>query len=309
VPEKNVDIIKDKRLVVFMGCGDSFAVAEYGKYAFLSVHVNAVSLSPSELGGIILDEETLVIGITASGRSLATIDALKYAQNEGAITVVLTDDEEGKACEYADYIWLTRSGVSSYNISPSAPTTCAMAYLMKIASLKRLLPHSKLYEDVHHLQNEDGGLLEWAEDIGKEISELVDPKKPIFLISERGNFVAAQIGMMKFNEYSIVKGFASLREEFQHHYNLSINDGDQAIFISDASAEQMDKRYLKVLTDTLKMQVFHLYTPDILRLSSHLGQAISHSIALQMAAYHTTLKYNPDMSKFKQPNADAFKIY
>ena len=106
-----------------------------------------------------------------------------------------------------------------------------------------------------------------------------------------------------------MKGFAALREEFQHHYNLSIKDDDCAVLISDAPTVKDDDDYLKILTNTLKMQVYHLYTSKTLPLASFFGQSIANSIALQMAAYHTTLRYNPEMSKFKQPNADAFNIY
>lgn len=309
VPQSNVELVSDKRLVVFMGCGDSYAVAEYGKYALLSVHVNAISLSPPELKRITLDEQTLVIGITASGRSIATIEALKHANNEGAITAVLTDDADGSSSEFSNHIWLTHSGVGSYNISPSVPTTSAMAYLLKIASLEQAMPHSRLHEDAHTLEINGDLIIRWADKVGKEISQIVDVQRPLYLVSDGANFTAAQIGMMKFNEYSLVKGFATLREEFQHHYNLSIKDDDRVVFISDAPIAKDDDDYLAILTNTLKMQVYHLYPPKTLQILSPFGQSIANSIALQMAAYHTTLKYNPKMSKFKQPNADAFKIY
>ena len=309
VQQSNAELINDKRLVVFVGCGDSYAVAEYGKYALLSVHVNAVSLSPPELKRISLDEQTLVIGITASGRSIATIEALKHANNEGAVTAVLTDDKDGSTSEFADHIWSTHSGVGSYNISPSVPTTSAMAYLLKIASMEQVMPHSRLYEDAYALENKGELIIGWADKIGREISQIIDRQRPLYLVSDGANFVAAQIGMMKFNEYSLVKGFAVLREEFQHHYNLSIKDEDCVVFISDIPLIKDDYDYLKILTNTLKMQTYHLYAPKTLQLLSPLGQSIANTIALQMAAYHTTLRYDPEMSKFKQPNAEAFKIY
>jgi fructoselysine-6-P-deglycase FrlB-like protein len=184
-----------------------------------------------------------------------------------------------------------------------------MAYLLKVASMKQAMPRSKLFEDAHHLENIGDSIIDWADSAGKEISQVVDPQRPLYLVAEGPNFVAAQIGMMKFNEYSIVKGFAALREDFQHHYNLSIKDDDRAIFICDAPVDDDDEKYLKVLTKTLNMQSYYLYTPKILPLASAFGQSIANSIALQMAAYYTTLRYNPEMSMFRQPNADAFKIY
>ncbi len=308
VPSSNLEHIKKKRLV-FVGCGDSHAVAEYGKYAFLSVHMNAISLSPPELKRIPLDENTLVVGITASGRSLATIDALEYAKKEDAVTVTLTDNQSGSTTEIVDYVWLTKSGVNSYNISPSVPTTSAMAYLLKLAALKEAIPHSRLSDDSHHLTENCENIIDWAERAGKEISQIADMTKPFYMISDGPNFVAAQLGMMKFNEYSLVKGFAALREDFQHHYNLSINNDDRAVLITDVPIEEQDKAFMDVLTNTLNMQVYHLLSDNKLQLASPFGQAIANAIALQMAAYYTTIQYNPKMQGFKQPNADAFKIY
>ena len=199
VPQSNAELISDKRLVVFVGCGDSYAVAEYGKYALLSVHVNAVSLSPPELKRIALDEQTLVIGITASGRSIATIEALKHANNEGAVTAVLTDDADGSASEFSNHTWSTHSGVGSYNISPSVPTTSAMAYLLKVASMKQAIPHSRLREDAHILENNAELMVELADKVGEQISQIINPQRPLYLVSDGVNFAAAQIGMMKFN--------------------------------------------------------------------------------------------------------------
>ena len=308
VPSSNLEQIKNKRLV-FVGCGDSYAVAEYGKYVFLSVHMNAISLSPPELKRIPLDENTLVVGITASGRSIATIDALEYAKKENAVTVTLTDNPTGSTTEIADYVWMTKSGVDSYNISPSVPTTSAMAYLLKLAALEEAMPHSRLSDDSHYLTVNSENIIDWAENTGKEISQIVDITKPLYVISDGPNFVAAQLGMMKFDEYSLVKGIAALREEFQHHYNLSINNDDCAVLITDAPIKAVDKTFMDVLTNTLNMQVYHLWSDKKLLLASPFGQAIANAIALQMAAYHTTLRYNPGMQKFKQPHADAFKIY
>jgi len=308
VPSSDLEQIKNKRLV-FVGCGDSFAVAEYGKYVFLSVYMNAISLSPPELKRIPLDENNIIVGITASGRSIATIDALEYAKKENAVTVTLTDNPSGSTTEIADYVWLTKSGVNSYNISPSVPTTSAMAYLLKLATMKESTPHSRLSEDSHHLVENGESIVDWAEHAGKEISQIADLKKPLYMISDGPNFVAAQLGMMKFNEYSLVKGIAALREEFQHHYNLSINNEDRAVLITDAPAMKADKIFMDILTNTLNMQVYHLLAGKKLLLTSSFGQAIANAIALQMAAYYTTLRYNPSMQKFKQPHADAFKIY
>jgi len=252
-----------------------------------------------------------VIGISASGRSLATIDALNYAKSERATTVALTDNPEGKVSQVVDHLWVTHSGVDSYNISPSSPTTTAMVYLLKMAMMIKSMPHSKMHEDSVRLgwerMSED--MVSWAEAVGKEIVQIMNPQKPLFLISDGPNYVAAQIGAMKFNEFSLIKGISAIREEFQHHHVLSINNDDRGVLITDSPTELDDEKYFNILTETLKMQVYHLHTPESIQLVSPLGQAIANTIALQMASYHTILKFNPEKQRFKLPHAEAFRIY
>ncbi|MFX0055371.1 MAG: SIS domain-containing protein [Candidatus Hermodarchaeota archaeon] len=309
VDDKGSDILKDRRLIVLTGCGDSYAAAEYGKWAFLRVGFNAVSLSPTEMSKIQLNDDDLVIGLTASGRSLATIEALETAKSANATTVVLTDNENGNASALADYVWVTQSGVRTHNISPSSVTTTAMAYLLKLAVRHQSAPQSPMYNDLQKLKSNGKQLLDWAETVGKESWKVGVPGKPLYVISHGPNYAAALIGMMKFNEYGVIQSNAALWEDFQHHYVLTINPGDTAFLVTDSPIEEKDRRYFQALTGTLKMTAFHLYTPESLGLASPLGQVIANSIALQMAAYYNVMKYDPGKEFWRKPNVDAFKIY
>jgi glucosamine 6-phosphate synthetase-like amidotransferase/phosphosugar isomerase protein len=306
---KDADILKDKRLIVLTGCGDSYAVAEYGKWAFLRVGLNAISLSPTEMSKIQLDKNDVVIGITASGRSLATIEALETAKSEEATTIVLTDNKSGNASALADHIWVTLSGIESHNISPAAITTTAMAYLLKLAVKHQAKPQSRMNSDLQKLKGNGKQMLDWAERVGKESSKVGIPGKPLYMISDGPNYVAAQIGMMKFNEYGVIQSNAALWEDFQHHYVLTINPGDSAFLVTDSPIDEKDEIYFQALTDTLEMKAFHLYTPEGLGLASPLGQAIANSIALQMAAYYNIMEHDPGKEFWRKPNVDAFKIY
>jgi glucosamine 6-phosphate synthetase-like amidotransferase/phosphosugar isomerase protein len=298
---------KAKRRVVFVGAGDSYAVADFGKWAFLTAGANAFSISPTEIIHIPLDSECIVIGVTASGRSLSTIDAMRRAKKQGADIIVLTDNPKGSAAEEASEIWTTRAGVDSYNVSPASPTTTAIAYLLKIASGIDSHIQSDLQHDLSHLLGVGREMLDWAEKEGSTISNMISPRTPLYMISDGPNYVAAQIGMMKFDEFSIIKGITALREEFCHHNVLSIEEGEQAILISTSPITASDDQYLAVLSDILKVQAYHLH--NNLGLKTALAQTIPNTIALQMAAHHTVRRFTPEISGFKMPHAQAFKIY
>jgi glucosamine--fructose-6-phosphate aminotransferase (isomerizing) len=307
VGKASSSVLDEKGQIVLIGCGDSYAAADYGKWAFLNIGRNALVVSPDELKHVRLDQDSIVIGITASGRSLATIEALQKSKEQGAKIVMLTDNVDGTASQVADHIWVTKSGVETYNTSPSAPTTAAMVYLLEVSA--RLSESDRLNQDIQQLKSVGKEMIAWAENEGKNISKLTSPNVPIYLISEGPNHVAAQIGMMKFNEFSVLKGIAAVKEEFRHHYNISINDEDTAVLISNSPPEPSDVTYMGVLTDALKMKAYHLYTEGILNLELPLVQAIPNMIALQMASYHTVLKFDPNKESFKLPHAEAFKIY
>lgn len=309
VDETAASVVEEKKHIVLVGCGDSYAASDYGRWAFLRAGLNAHVLSPDEIDYFPLNRDSLVIGITASGRSLATIEALQKAKSKDATVVVLTDDKDGTASQEADYVWITKSGVDTYNTSPSAPTTAAMVYILKVSSMLDNEPEEILNRDIDRLKMIGSKMMSWAEKEGKTISQLTGPNVPIYLISEGPNHVAAQIGMMKFNEYSVMKGVAAIREEFRHHFNISINDNDNAVLVTKNPTIPSDDVYMRVLTDSLKMRAYHLHNDDMMNLNLPLTQAIPNMIALQLAAYHTVLRYNPDKKSFKLPHAEAFKIY
>lgn len=307
VDTTNVSDIAGKRIVL-IGAGDSYAVSEYGKWIFRSIGLDAISLSPPEIIHVPLDSDTVVIGVTASGRSLSTLDALQKAKTKDSETIVLTDDPEGKASEETSSLWITKAHVDSYNVSPASPTTTAMAYLLTIASELDSKLQGNLQSDVKQLTTIGKKMIDWAEHEGKIVAELVTPGPPLYIISDGPNHVAAQIGMMKFNEFAVVKGFAAIREDFCHHQNLSIDDEDQAVLVT-GQKEPDDERYMKVLTEVLNMQAHHIHVPREFGLNTALAQTIPNTISLQMGAHFTVRRYNPDMEWFRMPHAKAFKIY
>jgi glucosamine 6-phosphate synthetase-like amidotransferase/phosphosugar isomerase protein len=270
--------------------------------------INAVSVSPPELLRLPVGPSCAIVGVSASGRSLVTIEALEFAKSLGATTVALTDNPAGKVAQTAEILWQTRSGIESYNISPSAPTTAALAYLLALASRLPSPVQGKLQHDCHVLESKVKEIIDWSERQGIAISKLAKRGGLLYIISDGPNYVAAQIGMMKLDEFSVVKGLATLKEEFQHHYNLSIDKDERAVLVLDDPISPKDEDLSAAIESKLQMKTYLLHT-STLGLVTPLAQAIPNTIALQMASYHAVRKYDPNKSGFKQPHADAFKIY
>lgn len=304
-----IDTLCDKKHVVFMGCGDSYAVADYGQWCMSAAGISSVSLSPEEIRYMPIHGDMLVVGISASGRSLVTIDALNHAKSVGAETAVLTDNPRGRIVDTVDHIWTTRAGVSTYDTSPSSPTTTAMAYLLRLLGGMKNVYGAKVERDTKKLKRNGKKMMTWAEEEGRRMADLAQEDTALYFMSEGPNYVAAQIGMMKFNEYSLVRGFAALREEFRHHYHLAVKPTDSVVLISDSPTTPDDEVYMDVITDKLGLTIYNLHVREDSELETTLAQTIPNTIALQMAAYHNARQLNPDKTQFKEPHASAFKIY
>ncbi|RLI50328.1 MAG: hypothetical protein DRO73_03575 [Candidatus Thorarchaeota archaeon] len=302
----DIDLVSDRKLVVFTGCGDSYAVAQYGQWALLQEGINAVALSASEVNRLSINQGCTVIGITASGRSLSTIDAMDYGKEHGAATVALTDNRNGPITEHVDTLWLTDTHVKTYNIIPTAPTTAALAYLFGIVGQ---INEKRYHDDVELLRTQMYRIHQWAEKEGEKLSALIDRGHTVYFISEGPNYVAAQLGMMKVNESSLTLGVSVLREEFQHYGSLPTRTGDAAVLVTDSPSTESDQRFLHVLKEILALRTFHINLPVDYGLKTPLAQVIANTLVVQTAVLSAILRDEPEKEWFRLPHAKAFRIY
>jgi len=121
--------------IFLVGCGDSYFAGQgiqfvFNKYVKLPTFAeNAFEFKEYEN---IVDNESLVIGISAGGRTSATIYALKKAKEKGAKTVSITNFQESPITKVSDAIIITR--VPEPVGPPTSTTTTALVagYLLAI---------------------------------------------------------------------------------------------------------------------------------------------------------------------------------
>lgn len=305
VPEGQENILRNADRVILTGAGDSLAVAEYGALLLQELGIHAIALTPTVVNRLPISTGDLLVGITASGRSLSTIDALQHARKERATSVVLTDNPDGNAANLAETVWTTVSGADTYDIIPTAPTTTAMAFLLGLVS--RL--DDRLDREIEKLLDGLSSIMDWAESRGEEIAGRINLDGVVCFLSEGENLVAAHIGVMKLNESALVRGVLVLREEFEHHGNLPAREEDFVILISDTPNNERDFQYMEVLTEQIELQAYNLHLPERYQIAEPAVQALGNTIAMQMMGYYLILEHNPSMEWFRMPNAKAFRIY
>ena len=119
-PFKEVFTKNNIKLVYFLGSGTSYhasiAAAEYfEKY----VGVDAVAMIPTQFtnyekinnNGVYAKEEILVVGISQSGTSVSTINAVKKANGSGYLTLAITDALDSLITKETDHVVKLTCGV------------------------------------------------------------------------------------------------------------------------------------------------------------------------------------------------------
>ncbi|MEM2141662.1 MAG: SIS domain-containing protein [Candidatus Thorarchaeota archaeon] len=312
VLRKNIDDEIKKRFIearrlIFTGCGDSYGVAQFGEWALQSIGIPSAAISPTEIEQVYLGNDGMLVAVTASGRSIETLRAMRHAKSRGTPVVLLTDAEHSPASEIADYVLRTDSGVATYDLPPSVTTTSAIALLLALISDSD--PDiSGLVGDLLQLTSKFGTAMRWSETEGRKIGEVLTQDGVMFIVSEGANYVSAQVGAMKFSEMSLVRSVVGLTEEFRHHQVLSLQCGDRVILIGNRFQNPSDDVFMSVVA-SLGARPIYVNCARATGIGFPLVQVIPHIIALQMAAYHGASMSEPDLKGFRKPHADAFKIY
>lgn len=96
--------------MIFSGCGDCHAAAEFGaSLAGLRTSLEARAFPAMELSrsnAHLLDERTLLVALSVSGRTPRVLEALRAAKRRGASVLAVTDNPEGPLAEEAPRVLL-----------------------------------------------------------------------------------------------------------------------------------------------------------------------------------------------------------
>ncbi|MEM1431198.1 MAG: SIS domain-containing protein [Pseudomonadota bacterium] len=232
--------LKDRRIrrVVMVGCGDSW-ISGFGVRPVMERLLGAVA-EPCEAfdftayGLDVVDDETVVIGLSSSGKTEPVIDGLKGAAERGAYTIGLSNTLGSPLMEEfpgALQIRATRGGW------PTQSSTAAMA--LKLA----------LTASVAEAQGKDASALRGALDTLPSVvdavsKEFYEPARQVaarlaradlVLLAGAGpHYAPAAFGAAKLKELAPIHAYAFPLEEY-HHYRTQ-KAGDPLFLIAPDAA-------------------------------------------------------------------------
>jgi len=228
--------------VILIGCGDPNMLSIAAANAFekwVGVPTEAVEAAEFTLyrNPALLNERTLVVLISSSGKTVKVIDAARIARSRGAPVFALTNRVPSPITEETDQILQTRAGWS--DSFPTKQTTAALALLDALAlewakrakSFDASALESLSSELNDHIADKMAQTLQLEARMKDLASNFLDA--PIYqYIGSGPNLATALLGAAKIKETSQGRAEASNVEEFAHLHGLSMKEGDPIFIVT-----------------------------------------------------------------------------
>lgn len=243
----------DADRVVIVGSGDGFYLSHVVVPAFEDLAglpaegIEAYDLVVARLKAI--TERTLVVAVSASGKSVRTLQAVELAARRGAITLGVTNNPHGPLAAEAAAAILTRGG-TSYSF-PTRTTTTAAAVLIGLAAT---LGHARGVIDA---ERRERAIAELTQEVPAAIEAVLGPPIADRLADAAADLVgsrhlicvgsgtaraAALVGAAKFHETSRRHAMAVNAEEYLHLVGFAASAEDGVLIIAPSGAAERERQ-------------------------------------------------------------------
>jgi glucosamine--fructose-6-phosphate aminotransferase (isomerizing) len=228
------------RRIVIVACGTSYHAGVVGRYAieeWARVPVEPDVASEWIYRNPVIDPGTLVIGISQSGETRDTIQAMKLAREKGARTVAITNMMGSQITREVDSVLYTRTGLE-VGVAASKTFTAQAALLfligLKLAQCRRTLPESEIefiLDEVYDLPEKMQRFLDGDHPIEEIAQRFQD--RPFFLYLGRhiGLPVALE-GALKLKEISYIPTEAYSAGEMKHGPIALLEEGTPVVVVA-----------------------------------------------------------------------------
>ncbi|MGH3003430.1 MAG: glutamine--fructose-6-phosphate transaminase (isomerizing) [Gaiellaceae bacterium] len=234
------DDLRQLRRIVVVACGTSYHAGVVGRYAieeWARVPVEPDVASEWIYRNPVLDPGTLVIGVSQSGESRDTIQAMKLARERGARTVAITNMMGSQITREVDSVLYTRTGLE-VGVAASKTFTAQISLLfligLKLAQCRRTLPAEEIefiLDELYDLPNKMRRFLDGDHPI-EEIARRFYGE-PFFLYLGRhiGLPVAIE-GALKLKEISYIPTEAYSAGEMKHGPIALLEEGTPVVVVA-----------------------------------------------------------------------------
>jgi glutamine---fructose-6-phosphate transaminase (isomerizing) len=234
------EVIRNLRRVVIVACGTAYHAGVVGRYVleeWARIPVEPDIASEWIYRHPVLSRDTLVIGISQSGETRDTVNAMKLAREAGARTLAITNLMGTQITREADSVLFTRCGLE-VGVAASKTFTAQVALLyllaLKLAEIRRTLPQTQIdfiLDRLHELPDRISDFLNGNHPIDEIARRFYD--QPFFLYLGRhiGLPVALE-GALKLKEISYVPTDAYSAGEMKHGPIALLDEGTPVVVVA-----------------------------------------------------------------------------
>jgi glucosamine--fructose-6-phosphate aminotransferase (isomerizing) len=232
--------LRDLRRIVIVGCGTAYHAGVVGRYAieeWARVPVEPDVASEWIYRNPVIDPGTLVIGVSQSGETRDTIQAMKLAREHGARTVAVTNMMGSQITREVDSVLYTRTGLE-VGVAASKTFTAQVALMfligLKLAQCRETLP-----------KNEIEFILDEVYDLPRKMRHFLDGDHPIEEIAQRfhrepfflylGRHIGLPValeGALKLKEISYIPTEAYSAGEMKHGPIALLEEGTPVVVVA-----------------------------------------------------------------------------
>ncbi len=236
--------------IVLTGSGDSYCAALTNEYAFAESGISTFALYPMEFSRYkyripnFIDEQTLLIPISVSGRTPRVVEAVYAAKSKGAHVLAITNNPDSPVAELSnEFLYAKSSDMQSLKTTSYEGETSS-----KYVGYEHDVPQTKSYSAVQmtlqlmamSLQKDpDYSELEQIPTVVKKIINNTEIKSLAIehassrqIYSASGpNYGNAVFGEFKMYEFSLT-GFSKEIEEYCHTAYFVTEEGTSIMFIA-----------------------------------------------------------------------------
>lgn len=226
LPCFNIDdkLFSDFDSITVIACGTAMHAGLIGKHLIeklCRIPVNVCVASEYMYSLPIVNDRTLVICVSQSGETIDTLEALKYAQSNGAGSLAIVNVKASSIAMQADNVIYTNAGPEIAVASTKAYTTqVAVFYLIaaKIAYLRGILSKDDVKDFINELKKVPGAVenvIDRREEIHRLSSGLLTAEHT-FMIGRGLDYPALLEASLKLKEISYIHSEAFASGELKH---------------------------------------------------------------------------------------------
>ena len=232
--------IQNLRRIVIVACGTAYHAGVVGRYIleeWARIPVEPDIASEWIYRNPVLSRDTLVIGISQSGETRDTVNAMKLAREKGARTLAITNLMGTQITREADAVLYTRCGLE-VGVAASKTFTAQVALLsliaLRLAQVRKTLPDDELtfiVDRLYELPEKIRAFLDGDHPIEEIARRFYD--RPFFLYLGRhiGLPVALE-GALKLKEISYIPTDAYSAGEMKHGPIALLEEGTPVVVVA-----------------------------------------------------------------------------